>query len=43
MCGITGIISFSPAGKDRLSKVKVSADTLFHRGPDGGNYFTGWG
>lgn len=40
MCGITGIISFSPAGKDRLSKVKVSADTLFHRGPDGGNYFT---
>lgn len=39
MCGITGIISFSPAGKDRLSKVKVSADTLFHRGPDGGNYF----
>lgn len=39
MCGITGIISFSSAGKDRLSKVKVSADTLFHRGPDGGNYF----
>jgi asparagine synthase (glutamine-hydrolysing) len=39
MCGITGIMHFSPAGKDRLSKVKVSADTLFHRGPDGGNYF----
>jgi len=39
MCGITGITSFSPAGKVRLSKVKVSADTLFHRGPDGGNYF----
>lgn len=39
MCGITGIISFSSAGKDRLSKVKVSSDTLFHRGPDGGNYF----
>lgn len=39
MCGITGIIRFSSAGKDRLSKVKVSADTLFHRGPDGGNYF----
>ena len=38
MCGITGITSFSPAGKVRLSKVKVSADTLFHRGPDGGNY-----
>ncbi|HEX4876535.1 MAG TPA: asparagine synthase (glutamine-hydrolyzing), partial [Chitinophagaceae bacterium] len=39
MCGITGITGFSSAGKQRLSKVKDSADTLFHRGPDGGNYF----
>lgn len=40
MCGITGIFSFSSNTTDRLSKVKVSCDTLFHRGPDGGDYFS---
>ena len=40
MCGITGIFSLSSKTTDRLSKIKVSCDTLLHRGPDGGDFFT---
>jgi asparagine synthase (glutamine-hydrolysing) len=39
MCGITGIISFTEKGKERLSKVSVSNDKISRRGPDGAGYF----
>jgi asparagine synthase (glutamine-hydrolysing) len=40
MCGITGIISFTEQGSKLLSKVNLSADKIFRRGPDGSGFYS---
>jgi asparagine synthase (glutamine-hydrolysing) len=39
MCGITGVIGFSPLGELKLNKLKDSVKTLEKRGPDGNGIF----
>jgi len=35
MCGITGVIAFSPSGENKLNKLEDSVKALQKRGPDG--------
>ncbi len=39
MCGITGILSFTEQGKQRISRVRNANDKMLRRGPDGGAFF----
>ena len=39
MCGITGLVAFSPIGEIKLNKLEDSVKALQKRGPDGNGVF----